>query len=382
MKKVQIYLSFITIVALLYSCGGSSGGSKEKEPNNTIEQANEITLEQVFEIKISPKKDVDWFKVEIPEQGYLIIQGNQIPENLKLQARFSLYQEWEGKKEKVLKNWTYLPAVIHLKESGTYYFIILDDYNDQESDQSIQLKATFIKEFDTGEFNNTVKEAVSVSNGDVKQIAIYPKGDQDIFVFKAEQQGYLKIMEKGVPGNINLQSQHFTYDEWSEPKEKVIRNWKDLPSACFIPSAGDYYVRIVDDYHDSGSQQLFSVKFDFVPETDIHEPNNKYDVAAKIAIGDTLKMMIFPKHDYDYFTFNSGEINEIFLVARDFEGITPEARVYILDSVNNLKAIDNWKEIPCSFKLENDIDYYMLIHDNYDDNQSEKIFELLIKSNG
>ena len=378
MKRLNliIVLGFL-VAAMMISCGG--GGSGESEPNNSIEQANSMSLGQIFDIKISPKKDVDWFKVDLQEQGYLTVQASQIPDNLKLQARFSLYQEWEATKDKSLKTWTYLPAVLHMKDPGTYYFAIIDDYGDAESDQNIQIRADFVKEFDASEFNNTANQAVEITNGQVKDIAIYPTGDVDIFLFNADKQGYLKVMGKGIPENIKPQALVFIYDEWSDPKEKVVRNWDYLPSACAIPAEGTYYIKIIDDYHDASSDKLFSVKFDFAEETDMHEPNNDVTAAKQINLGDTLNLMIFPKGDQDFFKFNSGANTKIDITARNFEGIVPETRLYILDSENKLKEAGDWKRIPAAYEIEKNTEYYIVIHDDYNDQSSEKIFEVIIK---
>ena len=131
--KKFVWLVFPAVFLLaLISCS-SGGGGGDREPNNTIEEAVEITLGEVFEISIDPQGDYDYFKTEIPEQGYLKIQATGIPEGLTLQVRFSVYQEWEGEKIKWLRGWSRLPDALFITEPGTYYFVIHDDYDDKVS---------------------------------------------------------------------------------------------------------------------------------------------------------------------------------------------------------------------------------------------------------
>jgi len=169
--KNYLQLLFVLLVGIfVYSCSEGSSG----EPNNSIDQANDVVFSEPFDIKIEPKGDIDWFKVEIPEQGYLTVQASNIPEGIKLQAKFALFQEWEGKKEKELKGWTMLPAVLHVAEAGTYYFVIHDDWDDASSTEPVTIKVDFTKEFDNFEFNNNAETAKQVKFGEVKKLFIYP----------------------------------------------------------------------------------------------------------------------------------------------------------------------------------------------------------------
>ncbi len=373
-----ILLSFLTIII---SCGGSGGSDGEEEPNNSIEQANAVEFGTMFSLSISPKGDTDWLKVEVPEQGYLKVQANQIPEGIVPEVRFALFQEWEGRKDKELQAWRKIPAALHVREPGTYYLEIIDDYNDAESEQEISIKVEFVKEFDSNEFNDSPEEAKEItSNSDITP-AIYPLEDNDWFKFKAEKQGYLKIMTKDVPEGIVPEVKYLVFDEWSDPKTKDIREWHTLPDACFIPKAGEYYIVLIDNYNDACSETPFKMKFEFVEETDKGEPNDNFTDAKAVQRGDTVKLMIFPKGDNDYYKINIKEGNKLKFSVKDFAGIKPMLKLFVIDSTetNKLKDYSDWSEFPKEFDVEAGIEYYILISDDYNDASSEKLFEIKIE---
>src|SRR6056297_3017259 len=289
MKKVALF----TLIGLLASviltgCGGGKSGGGDKEPNNSIGEANSVSFGETFPITINPKGDVDWFKVELPEQGYLKIQAGEVPEDLGLEVAFSRYEEWEGEKEKRLRGWNRLPDAVSIQKKGTYYFAIKDDYDDAFSKEAVDIKATFLKEFDSNEPNDSPDKAAEIKIGSVVKPAIFPVGDQDWFKVSASEQGYLRIQTKNVPEGIAPEVFYATYDEWADSKVKKIRNWSHLPDACFVPDSGDYLIRLHDDYDDGSAETTFGFKVDFLEEMDKGEPNDEFKNAKPVSRGDTL----------------------------------------------------------------------------------------------
>ncbi|MCK4663625.1 MAG: hypothetical protein KAT68_12215 [Bacteroidales bacterium] len=380
LSKQKILLVSIILIAfiLLNSCGSPSGG--DNEPNNTIEQAVEITLGKAFSSSINPLGDYDWFKTEISEQGYLKVSGNEIPEGLTIEIAYFLYQEWEGEKQKRVRGWRELPNALFIAEKGTYYFALHDNYDDQFSEQAFKIKVDFLKEFDPTEPNNNPKEAKQIEFDSDLIVATYPVGDYDFLKVKAEKQGYITVKSKDVPEGITPEVKFCTFDEWSEPKLKTIRNWNELPTACFIPEAGEYYLIFHDNYDDACSENPYKLKISFLDEMDIYEPNDNFNLAKEINIGDTISPAIFPKGDNDYFKLNMAESGKIKFLVKDFENITPEIRLFVIneDNPNELKDYSDWKEIPAEFDVEGEKEYYILLHDNYDDQCSPNVFQIIL----
>jgi len=380
--KWMLTLSFTALLLVMFfGCKGGAGVKGEKEPNNTIDKACEITLGQPFSITIKPEGDMDWFKVKLPEQGYLRVQANGIPEELGLECSFALYEEWEGKKEKRLRDWHKFPDALFVSKAGTYYFLIHDDYDDKTSNKTIQIKADFLKEFDPTEPNNKPEEATLVEFGSDIKTAVYPVGDQDWLKVKAEKQGYLSIKSKETPEGITPEVRYSIFDEWADPKTKEIRNWEKLSDACFIPKAGYYFIQLHDDYDDAASETPYDLRIEFIEEMDEYEPNDDFKEAKSVKRGDIIKAAIFPTDDRDYYKIDVAQGNKIKFMAKDFSDIVPEIRLFVLnkENPNELTEFSDWEKLPAELDVEEGRKYFILLHDDYDDASSPKPFEISIE---
>jgi phage anti-repressor protein len=377
-KLLTMVLTGLLVFAFI-GCSGKKGG--DKEPNNSIEQANDITLGSPFSITIDPKGDKDWFKVNLTEQGYLKVQASQVPEEIGIEVAFALYQEWEGEKEKRIRGWRKLPDALFIPKEGTYYFVIKDNYDDKSSDKQIQIKVDFLKEFDLTEPNNSPQEAKLIEAGSSVKPAIFPTGDNDWLKVKVEKQGYLTLKTKDVPEGITPEVRYSIFDEWADPKVKTIRDWRKMPDACFVPKAGEYYILLHDDYSDKNSEKPFDLKIDFLDEMDQSEPNDDFKDAKTINRGDTLNLAIFPTGDNDYYKIKISEGDKIRFMAKGFSNITPEIKLFVLDEKdpNKLKDFSGWKKLPAEFDVESGQEYFVLVHDDYGDASSPKAFEIRVE---
>lgn len=372
----------LILAAVAFGCANKGGKFGDIEPNNTIEEAHPVKFVEPFPVTIDPVGDQDWFKAEIKEPGYLKVQASNIPQGLALEAAFGLYQEWEGKKEKRLRNWHKLPDALPVSKEGTYYFVVGDDYNDKSSQKSFQLKVDFLKEFDFQEPNDTPQEAKPVEIGKEITLAVYPVGDQDWLKVTAPGQGYLVVYSKGVPEGIVPEVRYSGYDEWAEPKVKGIRDWRKLPDGCFIPKAGEYYILLQDQWNDGCSETPFTIKIDYLEEMDIREPNNDFKDAKEIKRGDTLRVALFPTGDVDYFKIKNAKGKKLSFLAKDVpEGIAPEMQLYKIDPNNaeKLKECGAWQKLPAQFEIEENQEYYVLLHEQWNDAGSPKTFLLKVE---
>jgi len=362
----------------------SEGVGSDMEPNNTIEQAVEVQSGQVLELAINPKGDKDWFKVDLPGQGYLRVQANDVPKGLGMEVFYAVFDEWAKEKHKMIRNWNRLNDACFIPKAGTYYFAIGDDYSDASSEQTMKIKVDFLKEFDLSEPNNTPEKAVSVNMGDMKSIAIYPRGDNDWFKVKVEKQGYLDVKVKGNVEHIGRDIRYSFYDEWSDPKISVVRDWKRLPDACAVSAGKEYYFQIHDDYDDAANESVFDLKFDFIDQMDKNEPNNSFEQAKEIKVGDTLSIAIFPSGDEDFFKINSGNADKLnFLVRNPPQGIGIDARLFTKDSdLDEPKAASAWQRLPSEITVKPGKTYYVIIHDDYNDVGNQDVFGIKIEGNG
>lgn len=285
---------------LAYSCGKQGG---DNEPNNTIDQSSDANFGEQFALTINPKGDVDWFKVNVKEQGYIKVQSANEIEGIQLEVSFAQYQEWEEQKEKWLRDWHPIPDALFVKDPGDYYLKIKDEWDDGFSKEEFQVKIDFLEEFDFTEPNNSVEEAKLITFGEQFVAAVFPVGDKDWFKVNIPAQGYIEIVSKNAPGEIQPEVRFVIYDEWSDPKVKEIRKWAEIPEACFVPDSGEYYLVMHDAWDDHTIEKAFDLKINYIPEFDLFEPNNNIENAKELDAGAINEIAIFPRGDKDCFKF-------------------------------------------------------------------------------
>ncbi len=379
MKKFNFVTLLILFVMSLFivSCGG---GSDSEEPNNTIEEAKEIKLGIENEFTLQPVEDIDWYKFEVPEAGYLRVMVTGKPEDIEVIGRFAKYKEWEGKKEDWICDNRKPPFATVVPEAGTYYLALNEEYNDAESEVKMQFKIEFIEEFDDFEPNNDVENAKKVEFGKNFKLGLFPVDDQDWFKVKVDTAGYISLKTKELPEDIVPLVTYYNYDEWAEPKITELRDREKIPSACFLPKAGEYYFKINEEYDDNSSTDLLEFKLEFLDVLDLNEPNDDFKDAKTVQQGDTVSLSIFPVDDVDYYIVNMSVIDTLAIKASGFENLKPEIKILTKnpDDQNQLNAITDWELLPTQVELEPG-KYYISIHDQYDDEANYKNFEVIFE---
>lgn len=119
---------------------------------------------------------------------------------------------------------------------------------------------------------------------------------------EAPAQGYLEVLTRDVPDDINLRARFATYDEWGEEKENFLTDNKRTPAAVPVYEEGKYYVRVKDRRNRNYSKEEFYIKINFTEEFDLFEPNNDAPSANKIEFDKEYKSAIFPTEDRDWFS--------------------------------------------------------------------------------
>ena len=377
MKPLKITIFFISLLSIsfLMSCGGGS-----EEPNNTIEEAVEISFNSITEFTISPVKDHDWFKFEVTEPGYIRVMISNQPDDPTIKVRFAKYKEWEGDKEDWISEEMDLPTAIVVPEKGTYYILLNENYDENEIKEKMQLKVEFIKEFDEFEPNNEIENAKKVEFGSNFKAAIFPKGDIEWFKVVAEAPGYIRIQSNNVPEELLLEVGFYIYDEWAEPKMNEIRINEEMPSACFLPKAGEYFFRIKEKYNEKYLTDLFDLKIEFLELKDKNEPNNDFKQAKEIAKGDTINLSIYPLGDKDYYKITVTAADTLKFYAKNSKDVVPQVSLFTInpEQADELIEYKEEKNIPVKYNVEPGV-YYILINDEYEDAANYENFEIRIE---
>ncbi len=380
MKKIYLLLGFAMFLFVACNSGDKSNdeSSESNEPNNKIEEATSIDLGKEYNLTINPKEDIDWFKVEVTEQGYLQVLIKGAPEDLDVQARFAKYDEWGDETEDFITGFVKAPSTIQIVEPGTYYVLLADRWNENTSETEFTLKVDFIKEFDDFEPNIDPQSANVIAFGEEYKSAIFPIGDQDWFKFTVEEQGYVEIKSKTNDEDVKLSVHFATFDEYRADPIEIIKSKDKLPQVIAVTELGEYYLCLADRWDSEQSQTVFDWVVDFIPEFDLAEPNNsELDVTVEILGNETLNLAIFPLGDLDMYKFVPAKSGMLNIKGKDFGDIEPYAVLYKIDEGNELVEMSN-VTIPGDLEIpEGSIEYYVCIKDRWDSNSAPELFELV-----
>ncbi len=374
----SIYLVIVFMAALfLMSCADVKN---LHDLDNTIEDAVALKFDEVVEIKIKPVGNRNWFKVDVPEKGYVRLSAQNVPDNIDLSSYFAIYEEWEGDKINRISDHLSFPAIIKAEE-GSYHFLVRDRWDNAESDEIISLKAEFLKEFDPTGRNDTPEQAKDITVESEFQMAVFPKGDRNWFKFEVDTAGIVQVMSRN-PGDIELELRFYEFDEWATPNVKSITGRLSVPGALAVHEPGVYYMRLKDRWDNNYSEELIDIKLNFVKQFDVYEPNDHFSQAAEVYSGDTLSIAIFPKADVDYFKITpqsdgkllirtGGNTGSLDLVSRLF--------VAAADKPSELERKSRIKALPCEFEVKGGQEYFFYIKDRYDNNAHKELFEISIE---
>jgi len=270
--------------------------TSEKEPNNVFGDANVISLGKTITGSFYPKYDYDWFRVKVEKAGVLNISVTKVPAGI--DAHINLYDEnrrWLAGKTGGVGS----PVYLRRDVTPGWYFICLDDYWDQSTD-NYKFIVTLTEADDENEPNNEFSKAVEVALGEEVKGFFFPKYDYDWFKVNISTPGVLNISVTEVPtycdAHINL------YDEnknWLASKSSSVGTPVSLLRDV---TPGWYYIEI-DDYWDR-SEEPYTMVVTLKPVDDENEPNDEFSKAVEIGLDEEVKGFFFPYHDCDWFKVN------------------------------------------------------------------------------
>jgi hypothetical protein len=187
-----------------------------------------------------------------------------------------------------------------------------DSYNDMASVAPFTLGVTFLPVADTGEPNNIFGDAIIVPPTSDRQLAIFPRTDNDWLGLDIDHPGELRMTLTGSPQNLDVYMR-----VWNSDKQ-VLKDWfgpprvgGDVDDFADLPVPGRYFIEIVDGNNDQASRDLMNLALTFTPEPDQLEPNNGAAVASPLTPGGQILFNILPRTDTDWFRIEAATGGEL-----------------------------------------------------------------------
>ena len=340
-KKLTYMLLAIVLCFALVPSAVFAGS--EAEPNNSVNQATNISLNEIHAGKIESSNDIDYYAFTLSNKGSVSFTFNYT--NGTPGHRIRLYDSSNNEIQNVYLYQTdtilpYTTDKVRLP-AGTYYIRIERAYNDAFNDYSLRIN--YVDEsagYFESETNNAVNQATSMTNGQPVVGNIQNSGDIDYYSFTLNGNGSLNLAfnyKNGVPGHrIRL------YDSSSNEIQNIYLYQADtvLPYTMtkLRLSAGTYYIRIERAYNDSFND--YTIKYEFTDETGRYfekESNDSANTASTIYFNTEYVGNIQSSSDKDYYSFAVAQ-NQSISLTFDYKSGTGH-RIRLFDSGN--KEIQN-----------------------------------------
>jgi len=249
------------------------------EPNNTINDAKPITLNEAFETSIDPVKDIDWFRTTITKAGYVrvTIDKTAAPPVDPTVQLFRSKEHRIGNAEARV-------------EPGPLFIAIGEYRNDEAHAGMLKVTVQFWPETDPSEDNRDFANARKVNPGDTTAFALMPIGDVDIFTLTVPRAGYLRVVvDKAAANHVDPVMEIF------DGKQKRL----GLGEARV--AGGQLYVRISEYRNDESSPKALKATFQYTAESDASEPNHAFLRAREVTFGQPVAFALMPRGDQDTF---------------------------------------------------------------------------------
>ncbi len=206
------------------------------EPNNKLEEARVIKINNSLKINIFPKGDKEAFKIQSPNAGYLKFSYDENkPIDIKLMLNF---YNLDGE---LLKGPLSLPVEIPIAE-GDFAFILFDENDNSESEDLFSVKIEFEPiVLDKFEPNNSFSESKEITFGKFNKINLFPAGDMDYFKFTLKENSLIEILKKFGPDKAKIDVKTNIYDNFGN----LIVNNKSIPFEVEL-AAGKYYIQFLN----------------------------------------------------------------------------------------------------------------------------------------
>jgi len=232
------------------------------EPNDAPEDAKLVEPGEELDFAIFPLGDRDWFKVDVPGQGYLSVSSRGVPSGVDLQVRFAVFDEWASPQVNHLRSWGDVPDACFIPGEGEYYVEFRDEWDNSYSQTPFMAKIDFIGEMDIYEPNNEFTDAKEVMAGDTINIAVFPRGDRDFFKINTTQSNTLSFQARDVPSAIDPQVAIYTVDPDDMNNLISQSGWEKFPAEFVVEPNSEYYFCIRDEWDNASSPELFTVRIE------------------------------------------------------------------------------------------------------------------------
>lgn len=245
------------------------------EPNNTPAEASPLPIEAWRQIITAPHGDQDYFEINVPEQGYLTVATQDVPEHMNISTAL---HDANGQQMQI--------EYPYLVTSGKYYLRVFERYS------GFNFQPYAIKTHLTPVERITplgAEKPTTVTAGEEYRTRLPRGSEQDKFQINLKKTSIVHV--RGVfPDKTNYLLHYGEKDKYDIHSTDI---W-------VRPSVMNPVFTIYSKYNNTTTEPL-TILTEVEEEFDTNEPNDFMDQATPMELGKPLVAYNYPAYDADYY---------------------------------------------------------------------------------
>jgi hypothetical protein len=354
----------------------------EREPNDRFSKANSIRPDTDLSGTIHPRRDIDWYRLEVGHHGQLEIDIDQVAAPLDIVLR-----AWNADKDPI--SHVFKPAaegagtsgVVDLPRPGPYWVEVRDNYDNGESTHPYRMRTRFTPSADQQEPNDRFGSAAAISTAADFPATILPRGDVDWYRLDVEQHGQLRVWIEDVVDPLDIVVRVRNADK--DPLTGYFKpSAKGAPTEVLadLPAPGRWWLEVRDNYDDARAIEPYRLRSELTPSKDRFEPNDSFSQAVEMAPSGTLQATILPRGDVDWYVLEVPHQGELRLALSEVaEPLDLIVRVWTKDKsplTGYFKPAGKGKDNHALVDLPEAGRYWLEVRDNYDNARAIEPYRL------
>ncbi|QQZ10018.1 pre-peptidase C-terminal domain-containing protein [Heyndrickxia vini] len=315
-QLIAVVFSFIMLLGIVPSLAmkaSADTGNQESEPNDTLEYANELMNGTYKYGKISSDTDVDWYGINVLEEGDIRATLEELPLDYELQ----LYDQNGNEITSSTRSGTNSEVINFIaREPGKYFLKVVGSYGDYSTTRSYKIKVTYPSEqpqFNAAfEPNDTKENAYPIRSGTPYRAKIETSVDRDFYKIQAKTEGQIRVTLENLPFDYEL----YLYDAAGEEVSSSRHGGTDPEVINFYTrESGTFYVAVIPSGENYSTSSSYTLKAFFPSNVQFGaamEPNDIKEQAFPVASGKKYSAKIETMTDVDYYKITAEKEGTIY----------------------------------------------------------------------
>ncbi len=355
-------------------------GSSESDKNNSISTAVPISLGETINLRIWPRSDTDYYKLELTQGALLHLESQGAPSNI------DLYVEIQDREKTMLAYNTDFAKgkqcdFWYSAKPGTYWIMLKDGYDNDSSATNFTFRVT-ADTVDTFEYNQDLKWAAPISLDSIYYARLHNNNDVDFYEFILLSNKILRCRVDSISNRLNPALQFFDFEGTPLRAFPLLNINSSRIDTGYSLKAGTYYVSV------SHSYSLYRPGNSLLPYLlqiaeylgDSCEWNNDTAHATPTAMGLAIEGNIWPKDDIDCFRFTCTSDTTITV---SIDSISSKIRMVLaIHDHEDTKLKENTGRFGETIKYSASLkagQYFLKLSSSYDSQPSERLYQLRLE---